>query len=122
VIAARESGAAVIIGDAARVEVLERARLRFAKHIVIVAGDDANNVEIAAQARALASQAGRILSCSTQIQNPELWYALRSWDVGTGDGFAWSSSTSRSSPHARSSQSSRRSHRSSGSATCRRTS
>jgi len=86
VIAARESGAAVIIGDAARVEVLERARLRFAKHIVIVAGDDANNVEIAAQARALASQAGRILSCSTQIQNPELWYALRSWDVGTGDG------------------------------------
>ena len=86
VIAARESGAAVIIGDAARVEVLERARLRYAKHIVIVAGEDANNVEIAAQARAIAREAGRSLSCSTQIQNPELWYALRSWDVGTRDG------------------------------------
>jgi len=85
VIAAREAGAAVIIGDAARVEVLERARLRSARHIVIVAGDDANNVEIAAQARAFARQAGRSLTCSTQIQNPELWYALRSWDVGTAD-------------------------------------
>ena len=35
-----------------------RARLRYAKHMVIVAGDDANNVEIAAQARALVA-AGR---------------------------------------------------------------
>jgi len=52
VMAARESGAAVLIGDAARAEVLARARLHVAKHIVIVAGDDANNVEIAAQALA----------------------------------------------------------------------
>jgi len=85
VMAARESGAAVLIGDAARAEVLARARLHVAKHIVIVAGDDANNVEIAAQARTMAGQARRPITCSTQIQNPELWYALRSWDVGTAD-------------------------------------
>lgn len=87
VAAARESGAAVLIGDAARPEVLRRARLDRATHLVVVAGTDANNVEVAAQARALARQGNRLLSCSTHIQDPELWYALRSWDVGTRDGF-----------------------------------
>ena len=86
--AAREAGVAVLIGDAARAEVLARARLDRAKHVVVVAGTDANNVEIAAQARALVSAAAASnLSCSTQIQDPDLWYALRSWDVGTRDGF-----------------------------------
>ncbi len=85
--AAREAGAAVLVGDASRVEVLRRARLDRAKHLVVVAGTDANNVEIAAQARALSRQRGQSLSCSTQIQDPHLWYALRSWDVGTRDGF-----------------------------------
>jgi voltage-gated potassium channel Kch len=84
---ARDSGASVLIGDASRIEVLGRARIEHARHLVIVAGDDANNVEVAAQARALVSQAGGTLACSTQIQNPELWYALRSWDVGARDGF-----------------------------------
>ena len=85
VMSARESGTTVLIGDAARPEVLARARLHVAKHIVIVAGDDANNVEIAAQARSMAGRSSRAITCSTQIQNPELWYALRSWDVGTDD-------------------------------------
>jgi voltage-gated potassium channel Kch len=84
---AREAGAAVLVGDAARPEVLGRARLARARHLVIVAGADANNVEIAAQARALTRESGHRLPCSTQIQNPDLWYALRSWDIGTRDGF-----------------------------------
>ena len=66
---------------------LRRARLDHARHVVVVAGTDANNVEIAAQARALSRDRGQNLSCSTQIQDPDLWYALRSWDVGTRDGF-----------------------------------
>jgi voltage-gated potassium channel Kch len=85
--AAREAGAAVLIGDATRPEVLGRARLDHATHLVVVAGADAVNVEVAAQARTVVRRAGRSLSCATQIQDPELWYALRTWDVGTQDGF-----------------------------------
>ena len=29
----------------------------------------------------------RRLTCSTQIQDPELWYALRAWELGTRDTF-----------------------------------
>ncbi|HUR32395.1 MAG TPA: NAD-binding protein [Vicinamibacterales bacterium] len=87
VAAAREAGVAVLIGDASRREVLARARLDRARHLVVVAGADGNNVEIAATARAVARDGGLSLPCSTQIQNADLWYALRSWDVGTRDGF-----------------------------------
>jgi voltage-gated potassium channel Kch len=87
VAAAREAGAAVLIGDASRREVLGRARLERARHLVVVAGADANNVEIAAQARALARDRASGLSCSTHIQNPDLWHALSGWDIGTRDGF-----------------------------------
>jgi voltage-gated potassium channel Kch len=85
--AARDAGAAVLLGDATRSEVLARARLGHARHLVVTAGADATNVEIAAQARTFARESGRNLSCSTHIHDPELWYALRSWDVGARDGF-----------------------------------
>lgn len=83
--AVRDAGAVVLIGDAARTEVLRRARVDRAAHIVIVAGADAINVEVAAAARALVHDSGASVSCSAQIEDPELWYALRSWDVGTQD-------------------------------------
>lgn len=83
--AAREAGAVVLVGDAARTEVLRRARVDRAAHIVIVAGADATNVEIAAAARALVQDSTASVSCSAQIEDPELWYALRGWDVGTQD-------------------------------------
>lgn len=83
--AVREAGAVVLIGDAARTEVLRRARVDRAAHIVIVTGADATNVEIAAAARALVLDSTASVSCSAQIEDPELWYALRSWDVGTQD-------------------------------------
>ncbi len=83
--AAREAGAVVLIGDASRTEVLQRARVDRAAHIVIVAGADATNVEIAAAARALVHDSAASVSCAAQIEDPELWYALRSWDVGTQD-------------------------------------
>jgi voltage-gated potassium channel Kch len=85
--AAREAGAAVLVGDATRPEVIGRARLDRARHVVIVSGSDATNVEIAARARAFSPADGRVLPASTAISDPELWYALRSWDVGTRDRF-----------------------------------
>jgi voltage-gated potassium channel Kch len=87
VAAAREAGAAVLVGDATRPEVLGRARLEQAKHVVMVAGRDATNVEIAAQARALSRGGGRTLGASAHIDNRDLWYAVRSWDIGTADRF-----------------------------------
>ncbi len=83
--AARETGAVVLVGDASRTEVLRRARVDRAAHIVIVAGADAMNVEIAAAARSLVQDSAASVSCAAQIEDPELWYALRSWDVGTRD-------------------------------------
>jgi voltage-gated potassium channel Kch len=83
----RDMGAAVLVGDASRHETLRRARLDRAKHLVVVCGSDGNNVEIAAQARALPRGGKRALSCSTQILDPELWYALRAWELGGRDGF-----------------------------------
>jgi len=83
--AAREAGAVVLIGDAARTEVLRRARVDRAAHIVIVTGADATNVEIAAAVRALVLDSTASVSCSAQIEDPELWYALRGWDIGTQD-------------------------------------
>lgn len=85
VAAARDAGAAVLIGDATRVEVLTRARLDRARHLVVVAGTDGTNVEIAAQARTLPRTSGRLLPASAHIADPDLWYALRSWDVGARD-------------------------------------
>ncbi len=83
--AAREAGAVVLMGDASRTEVLRRARVDRAAHIVIVTGADATNVEIAAAARALVLDSTTSVSCSAQIEDPELWYALRGLDVGTQD-------------------------------------
>jgi voltage-gated potassium channel Kch len=87
VAAARDAGAAVLIGDATRPEILARARLDRARHLVVVAGSDATNVEIAAQARTLPRTTGRILPASAHIDDPDLWYALRSWDIGARDRF-----------------------------------
>jgi voltage-gated potassium channel Kch len=85
--ACRDLGAAVLVADAARPETLRRARLDRAKHLVVVCGTDANNVEITAQARTVQRQRARGLSCSTQIVDPELWYALQSWEIGARDAF-----------------------------------
>jgi voltage-gated potassium channel Kch len=83
----RDAGAAVLVADAARPETLDRARLDRAKHLVVVCGADGNNVEITAQARTVPRRGARALSCSTQICDPELWYALRSWELGARDAF-----------------------------------
>lgn len=85
--ACREAGAAVLVADAARPETLSRARLDRAKHLVVVCGADGNNVEITAQARAIPRRGARPLSCSTQILDPELWYALRTWELDARDAF-----------------------------------
>jgi voltage-gated potassium channel Kch len=87
VAAVREAGAAVLVGDATRPEILKRARLARAKHVVVVSGSDPANMEIAAQARGLARGHDRVLSATAHIDDPDLWYALRSWDVGTRDRF-----------------------------------
>jgi voltage-gated potassium channel Kch len=85
--ASRDSGIAVLVGNAARAETLRRARLDRARHLIVVCGSDSNNVEIAAQARAIPRSVTPGLSCSTEIRDPELWYALGTWELGTRDAF-----------------------------------
>ena len=85
--ACRDSGAALLDGDATRTETLHRAGVQYATHLVVLCGDDGTNVEVAARARALRTAAVRPLSCSAEIADADLWYALRSSEMGARDGF-----------------------------------
>jgi voltage-gated potassium channel Kch len=78
----REQGAMVLAGDATEPEVLTRARVPEARYLIAVCGDDGANAEVAAHARDLAGQhQGHVLTCSTHIVDPELWYLLRRWEL-----------------------------------------
>jgi voltage-gated potassium channel Kch len=83
----RDSGAVVIIGNAAGPAAQRRARIERARYLVIVCGSDGDNVEVAAHARTMAIGRRHALVCSTQIIDPDLWYLLRSWELATSDHF-----------------------------------
>jgi voltage-gated potassium channel Kch len=83
----RDRGAAILVGDATRVETLRQAGVDRAKHLVIVCGADGTNVEAAARARTLARQTRTALSCASEIADPDLWYALRGVEIGAKGGF-----------------------------------
>lgn len=85
--ACREAGSAILLGDATRTETLRRAGVERAKYLVIVCGADGTNVEAAARARALPRAAAGALSCAAEISDADLWYALRTSELGAKGGF-----------------------------------
>jgi hypothetical protein len=86
--ACRELDIPVFIGSASKPDVLRKARVSAARHLISVCGDDSVNAEVAAHARAIIAETpGARLTCATHIVNPDLWYLLRRWEVSAGDSF-----------------------------------
>ncbi|HTJ57171.1 MAG TPA: NAD-binding protein [Devosiaceae bacterium] len=77
----------VVIGDATRPETLRRARLDRARQLIVACGSDGTNMQVTAQAYALPRVGNNALSCATQIVDPELWYALRTWELASSGSF-----------------------------------
>ena len=84
----REQGSFVFTGDAREPETLEMARVAEARYLIAVCGDDGTNAEIAAHAREVArTHPDHVLTCSTHIVDPELWYLLRKWEIAMAGSF-----------------------------------
>ncbi len=84
----REQGAFVLVGDAREPETLKMARVAEARTLIAVCGDDGANAEIAAHAREVANEnPNHVLTCSTHIVDPELWYLLRKWEIAMAGTF-----------------------------------
>lgn len=84
----REQGSIVLIGNATEREILSQARVPEARYLIAVCGDDGANAEVAAHARDMVGRrAGGVLTCATNIVDPELWYLLRKWEIATVGSF-----------------------------------
>jgi hypothetical protein len=80
---ARMHGAVVLIGDSRDPQLLAKAGVRRASHLVAVSGDDGINAEVAVQARNLvAGRGGEPLSCLVHIVDPQLCTMLRMQEIG----------------------------------------
>jgi hypothetical protein len=74
----RDSGALVLIGDARDRELLRKAGVHRAEHLISICGADGINAEVAVQCRDLvAHRRGRALSCLAHILDPQLCALLR---------------------------------------------
>ena len=74
----RELGAFTIIGDARDDEILLKAGVQQACHLIAVCGEDETNVDIAGKAETLARRKpGRLLSSTLHITDSYLWTTLR---------------------------------------------
>ncbi|MFN2421570.1 MAG: NAD-binding protein [Gemmatimonadota bacterium] len=86
----RETGAAVIVGDARRPDSLRLAGVRRASNVIAVCGEDGVNAEIALQASQEAEgRHARPLNCVSHVTDPHLCRLLkeREWEAGRGGGF-----------------------------------
>lgn len=81
---ARATGALVFTGDARDPEILHRARVGHATHVLAVTGDDGVNAEIAVRARGMATASGRALTCIVHIVDPQLCVLLRMQEIARG--------------------------------------
>jgi len=80
---ARGYGAVVLLGDAREPQILEKAGVTRASHLVAVSGDDGVNAEVAVSARVLAAgRRGTSLSCLAHIVDPHLCTLLRMQEIG----------------------------------------
>lgn len=85
----RDYGAFVIIGNARSREVLRKARVHKAKHLISVCGEDGLNAEVAVNARELVRRRkSKVLTCIVHIVDPHLYHLLEEQEVetrGTGN-------------------------------------
>ncbi|MBU1225847.1 MAG: NAD-binding protein [Actinobacteria bacterium] len=74
----RRSRVPVVVGDARNPEVLREARAQRASHVVVLAGDDEVNAEIAlAMGGVVGAEGGEPVVCLTHIRDPQLCRMLR---------------------------------------------
>jgi len=80
-----EEGVMVLIDSATDPNLLRRARVHTANHLISVCGDDGVNAEVAVRARELVGdRKGKILTCIVHIMDPQLCLLLRQQEIGTG--------------------------------------
>lgn len=86
--AARAQGIVVVLGDAREESVLRRARADRARYLVAVAGGDATNARIAAQARDLAAERGghAVVTALVHVVDANLCDLLAASGVAGGHG------------------------------------
>lgn len=73
---ARSQGARVVTGDATSPLMLERVRVKRARHVVVLTGDDSLNLEIAAGVRQRARGADARVSVHVALDHLDLWREL----------------------------------------------
>ena len=82
---ARAAGVTVLVGDATDAGLLRAARVRTAVRLVAVCGDDAANVQVAAQAAHVlgdhGDHGGKALRCAVHLDDAELATLLRAADL-----------------------------------------
>lgn len=80
-----EEGVMVLIDSATDPNLLRRARVHKANHLISVCGDDGVNAEVAVRARELVGdRKGKVLTCIVHIVDPQLCLLLRQQEIGTG--------------------------------------
>ncbi|MHB8084822.1 MAG: NAD-binding protein [Dehalococcoidia bacterium] len=81
----KDQGAIVLMGKAANMQLLRKARVHFAKSIISVCGEDSTNAEVALYSRELvAEDTTRTLSCLAHIVDLQLWGFLREREIRMG--------------------------------------
>lgn len=74
----KRSGVPVIVGDARDGDILKEAKAEAASHVVVLAGDDEINAEVALSMRAIHEEEGaRNTVCLAHIRDPQLCQMLR---------------------------------------------
>ena len=82
---ARECGATMLFGSATDVEMLRKARVKKAKYLISVCGDDGANAEAAIHTRKLVwNRKDKALVCLIHIVNPQLCNLLREREIEMG--------------------------------------
>jgi voltage-gated potassium channel Kch len=81
--ACRNFGAIVLVANATDPDVLARARLNHARHLIVVCGEDGVNAAVAARAHEAVGHRAEKLGCSVQVADADLWDLLRSWGLAT---------------------------------------
>jgi nucleoside-diphosphate-sugar epimerase len=80
----RERGITVLDGDATDSEVLRRAQVGRAEHLLAVCGDDGTNVDACVAAEGLAAdRRSGVLTALAHLQDRRLWFMLSSAAIGS---------------------------------------
>lgn len=82
----RESGIAVLIGNATDPALLRQARVDRAKYVICVCGSDGANAEITVNVhKQVSGRKGKALPCLAHIYDPQLYNLLREREMAMGE-------------------------------------